>query len=250
MDKKPKFLALIPARVGSQRVRGKNIRPLRDHPLIAYTITVARLSGLFDRIVVTTDSKLIQRVALHYGADAPFLRPSELATTVAIDINWIKHALKQLDETYDCFSILRPTSPFRKPETIRRAYDQFLSQKGIDSLRAVELCSQHPGKMWVVEGDLMRPLLDQSHLESPWHAGQYQGLPKVYVQNSSLEIAWTRVVWETNSREGNIITPFFTEGLEGFTIDYETDWLQANTFLENGEATLPTMSQKPFQFEG
>jgi len=92
----------------------------------------------------------------------------------------------------------------------------------------------------------MRPLLDQSHLSIPWHAGQYQDLPNIYVQNSSLEIAWTRVVWETNSREGKVIAPFFTHGAEGFSIDYEQDWYLAERMIETGEAVLPRVDQEPF----
>ena len=60
----------------------------------------------------------------------------------------------------------------------------------------------------------MRTLLEQSHMDVAWHAGQYQALPKVYVQNSALEIAWTRVVWEHNCREGKMLAPFLTEGYE------------------------------------
>ncbi|MBI3320845.1 MAG: acylneuraminate cytidylyltransferase family protein [Candidatus Omnitrophica bacterium] len=242
----PKLLALIPARAGSQRVTNKNIRSLAGHPLIAYTIAATRACELFDRIVVSTDSDLIREIAIHYGADAPLLRPAELATSTSPDIEWITHALSELHQPYDAFSILRPTSPFRQPATIQRAWQQFLSQPEIDSLRAVELCRQHPGKMWVVEGPLMRPLLDQSHLAIPWHAGQYQDLPKVYVQNSSLEIAWTRVVWETNSREGKVVAPFFTKEVEGFSIDYEHDWYLAERLIETGEAVLPRVDQEPF----
>lgn len=242
----PTAVALIPARAGSSRVPGKNIRVLAGHPLIAYTIAAARASTVFDRLVVSTDSEVIREVAIHYGADAPFLRPAELATSTSPDIEWITHALSQVDETYEAFSILRPTSPFRQPGTIQRAWRQFLSLPGIDSLRAVELCRQHPGKMWVLEGELMRPLLDQSHLEIPWHAGQYQGLPKVYVQNSALEIAWTRVVWQHHSREGKAVAPFFTEGAEGVSIDYASDWHLAERLIETDEAALPLVDREPF----
>jgi len=113
-------------------------------------------------------------------------------------------------------------------------------------LRAVELSRQHPGKMWVVEGDIMRPLLDQSHLKVAWHAGQYQALPKVYVQNSSLEVAWTRVVRKYNSREGKVIAPFFTKWPEGFSIDYKHDFYLAQHMIETGEAVLPRVDREPF----
>jgi N-acylneuraminate cytidylyltransferase len=245
----PTALAFIPARAGSQRVPGKNIRMLAGHPLIAYAIAAARTSGIFERIIVSTDSDAIAEAARYYGAEVPFLRPAQLATATSPDIEWLTYTLDHLDGSSDCFSILRPTSPFRQAAMIQRGWGQFLSLPGVDSLRAVEPCRQHPGKMWVVEGSTMRPLLDQSRLEIAWHAGQYQALPKVYVQNSSLEIAWTRVVRQHRSREGKVLAPFFTEGLEGFSIDYEHDWVLARHFLETGQAALPPVDREPFVIE-
>ena len=241
----PTAIALIPARAGSQRVVGKNVRPLAGHPLIAYSIAAAHQSGLFQRVVVSTDSAQTARIARHYGAEVPFLRPVEKASSTSPDIEWIKHALGEIGEAYDCFAIVRTTSPFRAPDTIARAWSQLLETPEADSIRAVELCKQHPGKMWIVEGPLMRPLLDQSHLEVAWHASQYQALPKVYVQNSALEIAWTRVVGETGTKEGRRIAPFFTTDEEGFVIDYEEDWDRAARLVASG-ARLPFVSQTPF----
>ncbi|MFH0732475.1 MAG: acylneuraminate cytidylyltransferase family protein [Candidatus Omnitrophota bacterium] len=245
-QKKYKVLALIPARSGSIRILRKNIKPLAGHPLIAYTIAAASASGIFDKIIVSTDSEEIRQVALYYGAEAPFLRPKKFATSVSPDIEWLRHALSKAGCGYDCFSILRSSSPFRSAATIRRAWQQFIGIKNAHSLRAVELCHQHPGKMWVVKGKFMKPLLDQSHLKVAWHAGQYQALPKVYVQNSSLEIAWTKVVRLYNSREGKIITPFFTEGAEGFSLDYEEDWHMAEHMIKHKKAVLPVVNYKPY----
>jgi N-acylneuraminate cytidylyltransferase len=241
-----KRLALVPARAGSQRVPKKNIRRLRGHPLIAYAIAGAQASGCFDRIVVTTDSELFRKIALYYGADAPFLRPVEMASSTSPDIEWLTHALDNLEETYDALAILRPTNPFRQVETIIRGWEQFLSIPGIDSLRAVELCKQHPGKMWTIEGDRMRPLLNQDGMEVAWHAQQYQSLPKVYVQNSALEIVWTRVIREMRTREGREITPFLTRGEEGYNIDYEQDLVMAEYLLDQGEASLPPVTVPPY----
>ncbi len=158
----PSCVALVPARAGSKRVPAKNIRSLGGHPLLAYTIAAARDSGIFDSIVVSTESPEIAEIARHYGAETPFLRPVNLAADLSPDIEWVTYTLEKLEaggRRFDCFSLLRPTSPFRRPETIRRAWERFLTAGAADSLRAVELCSQHPGKMWVVEGDRMRPLL-------------------------------------------------------------------------------------------
>jgi CMP-N,N'-diacetyllegionaminic acid synthase len=238
----PSVVALIPARSGSERVRDKNVRPLRGHPLLAYAIAAARDADVFDRVVCSTDSGKIAEVAQRYGAETPFLRPKELATATSPDIEWIKHALEQLDEHYDLFAIVRATNPFRGPDVLRRGLAQLLATPEADSIRAVELVKQHPGKMWVLEGQTMRPLLDQAHLAVAWHAGQYQALPEIYVQNSALEIAWTRVVSQTGTREGRVVAPFLTEDYEGFNIDDEDDWDRARRLLDAGEAELPDVT--------
>ena len=241
----PSIVALIPARSGSERVRDKNTRPLAGHPLLAYAIASARQAGIFDRIVCSTDSGKIAAVAQRYGADTPFLRPAKFATSTSPDIEWITHALAALDEHYDLFAIVRATNPFRGPDVLIRGLEQLLATPEADSIRAVELVKQHPGKMWVLEGKTMRPLLDQSHLDSAWHAGQYQALPEIYVQNSALEIAWTRVVSQTGTREGRVVAPFLTRGHEGFNIDDEEDWDRARRLLDGGEAALPEV-ERPY----
>jgi CMP-N,N'-diacetyllegionaminic acid synthase len=239
----PTVLALIPARSGSERVPQKNIRRLARHPLIAYAIATARQAGIFDRVVCSTDSTEIAEIARRYGAEVPFLRPAEYATATSPDIEWITEMLERLDERYDLFAIVRATNPFRGPDAFVRGLEQLLATPEADSIRAVERVKQHPGKMWVIEGKTMRPLLDQSHLDVAWHAGQYQALPEIYVQNSALEIAWTRVVSQTGTREGRVVAPFFTKGHEGFNVDDEEDWERAKALVESGAATLPKVER-------
>ncbi len=239
----PNAVALIPARSGSERVPDKNIRPLAGHPLLAYAIAAARQAGVFERVVCSTDSGKIAEVAQRYGAEVPFLRPTQLATATSPDIEWITHALDQLAEHYDVFAIVRATNPFRGGDVLRRGFEQLLATPEADSVRAVELVKQHPGKMWVLEGKTMRPLLEQAHLSVAWHAGQYQALPPIYVQNSALEIAWTRVVSQTGTREGKVVAPYLTVGYEGFNIDDEEDWERARRLLDAGEVDLPEVDR-------
>ncbi|MEW6572033.1 MAG: acylneuraminate cytidylyltransferase family protein [Bacillota bacterium] len=246
----PEIIALIPARAGSKRVKSKNIRLLQGHPLLAYTISAAAESGIFSAVVVSTDSEEIATIARHYGAEVPFLRPTQYAGDLSPDIEWVEYTLRALaaqGRSYGCFSILRPTSPFRQAETIKRAWDQFLSRTDFDSLRAVELCSQHPCKMWVViNNDQIVPLLPCGPADPPWHSTPYQALPEVYVQNASLEIAWTRVVLERRTIAGDKIMPFFTEGWEGFDINDELDWALAEHLVASGKAMLPDVEQEAF----
>jgi CMP-N,N'-diacetyllegionaminic acid synthase len=235
-------IALVPARSGSVRVPGKNVAPLAGHPLIAYTIAAAIESGVFTSVLVSTDSADIAAIAERYGAHS-VLRPAELATSESPDIAWVLHAMDGRDD--DAFSILRPTSPFRTAGTIRRAWSQF-SEVDADSLRAVEPTRQHPGKMWLVDGPLMRPLWEQGDGDVPYHSTQYAALPRVWVQNSSLEIAWTRVLRaQPPTIAGARVAPFFTEGYEGFSIDYPEDLALAERVAASGEAQLPTLDSPP-----
>lgn len=245
-----KAVALIPARSGSVRVPHKNIRRLKDHPLIAYTIAAAKESGVFDAVVVSTDSEDYARIARHYGAEVPFLRGADMAGSTSPDIAWVLHALDALaaeGRRFDAFSILRPTSPFRKPETIQRAWKVFTQAEGVDSLRAVEPVEQHPGKMWVVRGERMTPLMPLNPEDGPpWHSQQKASLPQVYVQNASLEIAWTEMAQRTGTIAGHVLVPFFTEGDEGVDINGPQDWWYAEHLIASGEARLPLVAAPPY----
>jgi CMP-N,N'-diacetyllegionaminic acid synthase len=243
------IVCLIPARMGSKRVPGKNVRVLQGHPLIAYTIAPALQCDVFDAVIVSTDSDEVAAIARHYGAEVPFLRPPAMAGDTSPDIEWVEFTLQKLREQgrqYDCFCLLRPTSPFRTPDTIRRAWETFRLETGVDSMRAVEKCAQHPAKMWVVRGNRLLPLLPYGPVDQPWHSSQYQSLPAVYVQNASLELAWSRVVFEGRTIAGETLVPFFTLELEGFDINNGSDWMMAERLLEAGEARLPSVPQGPW----
>jgi len=236
-----KKIAFIPARSGSKRVPDKNIRSLAGHPLMSYTIRAAIESQIFDDVLCITDSEKYADIARHYGASVPFLRPKSISGDKSPDIDWLKWVLKELNDlgqVYEVFSILRPTSPFRLPETIQRAWMEFASAEGIDSLRAIEKCKQHPGKMWIVRGSTMLPFIPLSENGVPWHSSQYSSLPEVYIQNASLEIAYTKTIYEKNSIAGDINIPFYTRNMEGFDINEEVDWDLAELYIQRQEAEL------------
>ena len=218
--------------------------------MLAYTIAATLESDVFESVIVSTDSDQIAAIARHYGADVPFLRPPALSGDVSPDIEWVEYTLRELTQQgreWDCFSLLRPTSPFRTAETIGRAWTRFTGQQDVDSLRAVERCAQHPGKMWEIRGDRMVPLMPRGPAEQSWHSTPYQALPPVFVQNASLEIAWTRVVTEQRTIAGEVVVPFLTEGCEGFDINGPYDWIVAEHLLAEGVAKLPVVPQTPYK---
>jgi N-acylneuraminate cytidylyltransferase len=249
MNKIKKSICFIPARSGSKRLPNKNIMPLAGHPMIAYSIKAALDSGVFDSVICATDSEEYANIARYYGAEVPFLRPAEISGDKSPDIDWVKRMLTTLKfhgRDYDVFSILRPTSPFRLPETIQRAWDAFINEPLADSLRAVEKCKQHPGKMWVLRNNRMLPVLPFSNDETPWHSSQYAALPEIYVQDASLEIAWSRIALVSNTIAGENIIPFVSRAFEGFDINEPEDWFLAEHHIKNNKVSLPLIGISPY----
>lgn len=235
-----RFVALIPARAASKRCPGKNTRLLAGHPLIAYTITAAQQSECFENVYVCTDDDATAAIAENYSAQVMRREPSG---DDEADIVWVKDAIKRVDYWANAFAILRPTSPFRTATTIKRAVAQFKREE-VHSLRAVEPVSHHPGKMWWNNGAgyPMTPVCDAKRSDgTPWHSCPTQTLPPAYVQNASLEIAWTYVVNSFGTISGKKIGPFLTQGWEGLDINTEADWERAEALA----GVLPESLSRP-----
>lgn len=119
-------IAVIPARGGSKRIPGKNIRDFCGRPMIARSIEAALESGCFQSVVVSTDDQKIAEVARTYGAEVPFLRPAELADDVTGTLPVIAHAIEQLNAAGESPSevcCIYATAPFLSPEDLRRGLE-------------------------------------------------------------------------------------------------------------------------------
>lgn len=130
-------VVIIPARGGSKRIPNKNIRFFLGKPIIAYSIEAARLTGLFDRIIVSTDSDQIAQVAKQHGAEVPFLRPAELADDFTATGTVIFHALQWLfdnNSPADYVCCLYATAPLIRPIDIIRGYELLRERKAISAL--------------------------------------------------------------------------------------------------------------------
>ena len=116
---------------------GKNVRPLNGKPLIAYAIEEAIKAKHIDRVIISTDDDEIARIAVQYGAELPFMRPSELATDTAMAIDNYIYTVDRLEKesgtTIDAFVVLQPTSPLRIAEDIDGAVELF-EKKNADSV--------------------------------------------------------------------------------------------------------------------
>lgn len=222
-------LAVIPARGGSKRLPGKNIRPLQGRPAIAYSIDAAVQSGLFARVVVSTDSETIAEIALRYGADVPFLRAAEIADDQAPVSLATVDALERLDAAGGTFSRvaqLMPNCPLRDAADVRASFQQFAETGARAQLSVARYGWQPP--WWAMrraEDFALVPLFAQAV------SARSQDLPVVFCPTGA--IWWARAdvlraarTFHVEGRTGWEIAP-----AHGIDIDTEEDWQLAEAFL-------------------
>jgi CMP-N,N'-diacetyllegionaminic acid synthase len=183
------FLAIIPARAGSKGIRNKNIQMLNGKPLIAYTIEAAVASGIFDKVIVSTESKRISEISRSFGAEIPFQRPVELTTDTAKILDVILHALNFFSDQgirYDYFSLLQPTSPLRTKEDIIGARDLLLENQANAVVSACEV--DHPPH-WC--NTLPKDLSMDGFITQEIQNQRRQDLQKFYRVNGAIYLART-----------------------------------------------------------
>jgi len=144
-----KNIAIIPARSGSKGVPDKNIRDLCGKPLMAYSIEAAIDSGMFEEIMVSTDSEQYAAIAKEYGAKVPFLRSETTSSDTASSWDMVEEVLngyRSMGREFDTFCLLQPTSPLRSAEDIRKAYQLYYDRA---DFAVVSVCeAEHPPR-WV-----------------------------------------------------------------------------------------------------
>jgi len=233
-----KILALILARGGSERLPGKNIINLGGHPLIAYTLQATKKSKYINRIIVSTDDAQIAAVAKKYGAEVPFFRPKEISKGDSTELQAFEHALRWLkdNENYapDLIVKLFPTSPFRTVEAIDKAIELMIANPNADSVRSVRLCTEHPYKMWRIENDRLCPFVPFNQKPKDAHTFSYQILPKVYVNNASMDVTKPSNILEKKSVTGENIIPFVMDEIESIDINDKWDLVLAEEIIKKG----------------
>ena len=224
------MLAVITARGGSKGVPGKNIKQLAGQPLIAYTIRAAIDSGIFQKVIVSTDSREIADVALNYGAEVPFLRPADISGDMVSSDDVILHALsfyQQQGINFDEVCKLQPTSPFRNSGHLKDAYQLFYRKKA-DFLVSVCECEHSP--LWSgVLGDDLR--LDDFIPEEVKRACR-QELPAYYRLNGAIYMGKTDKFCTNKNFLGKNCIAYIMEQKESIDIDTQMDFELAEFFLK------------------
>ncbi len=225
-----KILALITARGGSKRVKGKNIRPLGGKPLIAWSIDVAKGIPELCDILVSTDDPAIAEVARNAGARVPWLRPPELATDTASSVDVALHALDWYENGHgeiDGVLLLQPTSPLRSRNTVLRGIELFRAHKDRPVI-GISPAASHPMWCFRVDEKTMHPFISGENLEL-----RSQDLPPAYVVNGALYLVAPNHLRALKSFLGNNMLPLVIDApQESIDIDTEWDWLTAEAALQ------------------
>jgi pseudaminic acid cytidylyltransferase len=178
-----KPICIIPARLGSKRLLRKNIIDFLGKPLLGHSIDVARESGVFSRVVVSTESKEIAGVAREFGAEVPFLRNPELADDfstmeqVTLD-HFEKETLQR--ELPPTGAMMSNTLALRTIEDIRQAWNLFNSANA-DYLVTVRALSKSPYAILIKQGHRVAPILGQEKMRIPFKGSFFRNVGGLYL---------------------------------------------------------------------
>ncbi len=189
-----KILCIIPARGGSKRLPGKNIKLLNGIPLIGYAIKAAKESKYIDKVIVSTDYEEIARVVRKLGAEVPFMRPAELATDTATTLSVLQHAVnffEEKEEQFDLIVLIQPTVPGIEARDIDASIEKIVSA-GVKSCITVSSIVDPPEWMYRIdaEGRL------QKYIDLP--ASREQDLEKLYRVNGAVYVTVHNTLMQEN----------------------------------------------------
>ena len=229
-----KILGVIPARSGSKSIADKNIKKINNYPLFYYTIKPALKSKVFDRVIISTDSKKYLNIAKKFGVDTPFLRPKSLSTSKSLAIDTMTHAVlkceKYFKEKYDLICMLQPTSPLRIIKDFKSIIS--LMKKNYNKydsiISIVDVDNYHPVKMKYIKNNQLFDY-EKWHIENP----PRQSLPKVYIVNGAFYLFKRNVLIKKKSFKGKISMPFIMPKSRSINIDNILDFELAKKMIKN-----------------
>jgi CMP-N,N'-diacetyllegionaminic acid synthase len=221
-----KIYGIIPARGGSKGVPKKNIRPLAGYPLIAYSISAAKLCPRIDRIIVSTDSEEIAEIGRRYGAEVPFMRPAGLASDRSSDRDFVMHALgwfNQHENSVPEYLVhLRPTTPLRDPVLVADAIDALVSNPEATSLRSGHEAPESPFKWFLRDGKGYFCGFNPGDPRPGYSNLPRQSFPVVYVPDGYVDVLRTAFVLNSDDIHGKLIMGYVSPMCQ--EIDTLEDW--------------------------
>ena len=219
------ILGLIPARAGSKGIHKKNIKLLAGYPLIAYSIIASKLSSKINRTIVSTDSLEFAEIARYYGAEVPFLRPTEFAQDDSDAIDYVKHALEWCTTNENSHPeylvLLCPPTPLRDPALVDEAIVKLLNCDKATSLRSAKETKESPYKLFTMKNGFYEGMFPDDPRPEYYNLPR-QVFPPVYDPNGYVDIIKSRTIYETGSLSGSWILSFITP--EGGDIDRIEDF--------------------------
>mgnify|MGYP006266473459 CR=1 FL=1 len=222
-------LFVIPARGGSKGIPYKNIKPLNGKPLIYYTLDAASGVTTNGNICVSSDDDKIIKKVEDYGINVKFKRPSSLATDSAGTYEVLLHALDQYEQEYKYLVLLQATSPFRKSQHVREAFQ--LMEKDVDMVVSVVESKSNPYYNLFEEND--EGFLEKSK------KGDYtrrQDCPKVWEYNGAIYVIRVESLRTYRLTEMPSIIKYVMQEIESIDIDTEVDFLTAEFLLQTQSA--------------
>ena len=233
MYKRKRILALIPARGGSKGLPGKNIRPLLGKPLIAWTIEQALGSKYIDKVIVSTDSAKIARVAKRFGADVPFIRPKRLATDASKVIDTVFHAIEELKKDglrFDYLVLLESTSPLRKEgdldNAIKKLIDHSDKADSIISVGAIAL--EHPVYAKRISKGFVKAYFSINRIDT-----LRQGLPVAYFPYGVIYLSKILTMRKKKAVYAGRILPYVIERWQNYEINDILDFVCVESILRH-----------------
>jgi N-acylneuraminate cytidylyltransferase len=207
--------ALVTARSGSKGIPDKNLKQIGNHSLLEWSIKSALKSSEVTKVFLSTDSGEYAKLGESFGAIVPFLRPAELASDTAVDLDVFKHFLTEIKELPQAIVHIRPTTPLRNPQIISDAVNDFMKlKKEITSLRSVHEMSESAYKTFEVSDlGLLKPIASVSDSEKA--NLPRQAFPKTYQANGYVDVLNPEFILKEHKLHGNKIfaykTPVVTE---------------------------------------